>query len=133
MNSRRRLGVAAGVALMAGGLACGGGSDGGPPSSGRKTVLVANNEFQPATVNITAGDTILWAWAANGAGHNIIPTGANTFLKKGNDVPAGTGSLGTDFFNAPTSHQVVFPVAATYTYYCSQHNLTMTGTVVVAP
>lgn len=123
----------AGVVALWGGLACGSDSSGGPPASGRKTVVVANNEFQPATVSITAGDTILWAWAGNGSGHNIIPTGANTFTPKGNDVPAGTGTLGTDFFNAPMSHQVIFPVANTYTYYCSQHNLIMTGTVVVSP
>jgi plastocyanin len=141
MTSRSSLSLALGMAALAGGLACGGGSDGGPPPSGRKIVLVANNEFQPTTVNITAGDTIVWSWVTGSVGHNIIPTGATSFDKKGNDVPLGTGTTDTDFFNAPTSHQVIFAATGTYEYYCSQHGTTggpngntgMAGKVVVAP
>jgi plastocyanin len=141
MISRLRPSLALGVAALAGGLACGGGSDGGPPASGLRTVLVANDEFQPTTVNITAGDTIVWSWVTNSLSHNIIPTGATSFAKKGNDVPPGTGTTGTDFFNAPTSHQVIFAATGTYEYYCSQHGTTggpngntgMAGKVVVSP
>ena len=124
---------------MVGGLACGSGSDGGPPASGRKTVLVDNNVFQPPTVSITVGDTVVWSWVPGSVGHNIISTGAPTFTNKGTEAFPGT--LNTDFFNAPASHQVIFAAAGTYEYYCSQHGTTggaggntgMAGKVVVAP
>lgn len=127
--------LALGVVLLAGGLACGGGGDSsGPPTSGLKTVLVANNEFQPATVTISAGDTILWSWTVNAATHNILSTGAPSFTGLG--TAASPGALNTDFFNAPKSHQVIFNSAGTYAYYCSQHGTPTTlmhGQVVVNP
>jgi plastocyanin len=140
MTSRRRLRLTAGWILAAGGLACGGGgSDGGPPPSGLKTVLVANNEFQPTTVTISVGDTIIWSWLPGSLGHNILATGAPTFTNKG--TAAVPGTVNTDFFNAPANHQVIFAAAGTYEYYCSQHGTTggpggntgMAGKVVVAP
>lgn len=116
--------ILAGIALLAGGVACGGGSGGGPPASGLKTVLVANNNFQPVTSTINAGDTIIWAWSAGSTTHNIISTGTPSFLSKGtSNFP---GSAGTDFFNNPASHQVIFATAGSYEYYCSQHG-TSTG------
>jgi plastocyanin len=141
MTSRVRLNLALGIAAMVGGLACGSGSDGGPPAPHRKIVLLDIQAFQPTTVNITVGDTVHWSWLPGSNGHNIIPTGATTFDPKGHDVPPGQGTLGTDFFNAPTEHEVVFAAAGTYEYYCSQHGTTggaggntgMAGKVVVAP
>jgi plastocyanin len=138
MTLQLRLGVVLGVVAVVGGVACGGSSDGGPPPSGLKTVAVANNEFQPITVNITAGDTILWAWTAGSMRHNVLSTGAPSFASQG--TAAFPGTLNTDYFNEPASHQVVFGAAGTYAYYCSQHGTTgpggntgMAGTVVVAP
>jgi plastocyanin len=139
MTSRLRWSLLAGVTVLWGGLACGSDSGGGPPASGRKTVLVANNEFQPVTVSITAGDTILWSWSAGSVTHNILSTGAPAFVSKGtNGVP---GVLDLDYFSAPESYQVVFGAAGTYEYYCSQHGTTggvggntgMQGTVQVSP
>ena len=130
-----------GIVALWGDLACGGGSDGGgPPDPGQKTVLVANNEFQPLTVTISAGDTIFWSWvnAPAAIGHNIISTGAPSFLSKGTTTTPPV--LGVDFFDAPQSHQVIFPTAGTYEYFCSNHGTTggggntgMHGTVQVNP
>jgi plastocyanin len=131
MPLHARTPLALGIAFLVAGIACGGGDSSGPPPSGRKTVLVANNEFQPATVTISAGDTIIWSWSSGSAGHNIISDVAPTFPSLG--TTASPGVLGTDYFNAPKSHQVIFNNAGTYAYYCSQHNLTMTGQVVVNP
>jgi len=139
MTSRYRWSLLAGVVALWGGLACGSDSSGGPPASGRKTVLVDNNDFQPLSVNINAGDTILWSWSAGSITHNILSTGAPAFASRGtNAVP---GVLDTDYFSAPESYQVIFGAAGTYEYYCSQHGTTggptgntgMQGTVVVSP
>lgn len=122
MTSRVRVTVWAGLVVLAGGIACGGGSDdGGPSPSGRKTVIVDNNVFQPATVSIEEGDTILWSWAANSSEHNIISIYSPNFTNKGTEVAPGGGSTGTDYFNAPASHQVIFPAAGSYWYFCSTH------------
>jgi plastocyanin len=122
MTSRFTWSLLAGVATLWGGLACGSDSGGGPPASGRKTVLVVNNEFQPVSVSITAGDTILWSWSAGSAAHNILSTGAPVFTSKGTN--ASPGVLGTDYFSAPESYQVVFATAGSYEYFCSQHGTT---------
>jgi plastocyanin len=130
MTSRLRFACVLGAAAVAGGLACGGSDSGGPPPSGQKTVLVANNEFQPTTVNISAGDTIVWAWTTGSIGHNVLSTGAPAF-----DSDPLNGDVNT-LFNAPHSHRYIFAAAGTYAYYCSNHGTPgtgMAGTVVVAP
>lgn len=124
MNHQPKSWLLAGLAVLIGGVACGGGSDGGPPASGRKTVLVVNNEFQPLTTTISAGDTVLWSWSTNSSMHNIISTGSPSFASNG--TTAFPGVAGTDYFNAPASYQVVYPSSGTYEYYCSQHG-TSTG------
>jgi plastocyanin len=138
MTSRARAAIWVGLVVLAGGIACGGGSDdGGPPPSGRKTVIVANNTFQPATVAIEEGDTVLWSWSAGSIDHNVISFLTPTFTNKGTEVGAGGGTTGTDYFNAPASHQVIFPTAGEYWYFCSTHgnkdttSLAMKGKVVV--
>lgn len=139
MTSYGRTTIWAGLIALAGGIACGGGDDGGsgPPASGRKTVIVANNVFQPFTTTIETGDTVLWSWGAGSNEHNIISIYTPNFASKGTDVLPGAGSAGTDFFNAPASHEVIFPTAGSYWYYCSTHGnqdtttLAMKGKVIV--
>ena len=134
MSVRVHAVVLTGLAVLMGGIACGGGDDGtSPPESGRKTVLVANNEFQPVMVTIEPGDTVLWSWVTNSVDHNILSNGGS-FDDKGDSV--GTVN-GVDLFTAPANHQVIFPTAGTYRYFCSAHgvggtpNTGMAGTVVV--
>jgi plastocyanin len=124
MTNQPKSWILAGIALLAGGVACGGGSDGGPPASGLRTVLVVNDQFQPVTSTISAGDTIVWAWGTGSNTHNIISTGTPNFVSKGTTL--FPGSAGTDYFNSPASYQVIFNTAGTYEYYCSQHG-TSTG------
>lgn len=126
MTSQPKAWLVAGIALLAGGVACGGSDNGGPPTAGRKTVRVVDNAFQPVTTTISAGDTVLWSWAAGSTFHNVISTGTPNFASKGTDTPPGGGAAGVDYFNAPASHQVIFPTAGTFEYYCSQHG-TSTG------
>lgn len=124
MTNQPKSWILAGFALLAGAVACGGSDDGGPPLSGRKTVLVTNNVFQPVTTTISAGDTVLWSWSAGSVTHNVISTGFPSFTSKG--TTAFPGVAGTDFYNSPATHQVIFPTAGTYEYFCSQHG-TSTG------
>lgn len=137
MTPRMRTLQALAMVVFAGGIACGG-SDGGsgPGRSGLKTVLLDAVEFQPATVSISAGDTIVWSWKQGSQDHNVISSGAPSFPNEGNPVAPGTGTQGTDFFDAPHSYQYIFNAAGTYAYYCSTHGTPTTGmhgTVVVSP
>lgn len=131
-----------GSLFFAAGVACGGGDGGGPDGPELRTVLVANNQFQPATLNVNPGDTVVWAWLTGGSpsiDHNIISTGPQSFPNKGTNVAPGSGTNEVDFFDAPESYQFVFNTAGSYTYFCSQHGTTggpggntgMSGTVTV--
>lgn len=138
MISRARAAILTGLVVLAGGIACGGGSDdGGPPPSGRKTVLVDNNVFQPRIVSIEPGDTIIWSWVTNSVDHNVISLYTPNFTSKGTNVLPGSGTNEVDFFDAPESHQVIFPSAGDYWYFCSTHGTSdttgtaMNGKVVV--
>lgn len=130
--------VTTGLAVLLGGIACGGGSgDTGPPDDHLTTVLVDNNVFQGATVTIPVGDTVIWSWKAGSTDHNIISNGA-AFASRGTAVALTTdGTSGVDYFSAPSSYKVAFPTAGTFRYYCSLHgtvgtpNIGMAGTVVV--
>lgn len=91
-------------------------------------MLVVNSAFQPTTANISVGDTILWSWAANSIDHNILSTGAQTFVSLGDSATT---------FDSPKSYQVVFAASGTFAYYCSTHGGPggngMFGQVVVSP
>lgn len=141
LGTRGVLMVLAGVA---GGVACGGGSDSNGPSGPPMTstvIVAAANAFQPLFDTVKVGGTITWAWATNSLDHNIISTGATSFPDDGNEVLPGTGTSGNDFFSAPHSYQYTFATAGRYAYYCSTHGTTgggggntgMHGTIDVIP
>lgn len=130
---RVRAAIWTGLVVLAGGVACGGGDSNAPPDSHHKTVLVVNNEFQPVSVTIPAGDTVIWSWPSGSVEHNVLSNGG-LFTDKGDSV--GT-VIGVDRFNNPTKHEVKFSTPGTYRYFCSAHgtggvtNTGMAGTVIV--
>ena len=77
------------------------------------TVTAVDNEFQPATVTIDAGDTVTWVNNGN-APHDATGNGWRTELLLSGE-----------------SGSVTFDEAGSYDYICSIHP-EMTGTVVVA-
>jgi plastocyanin len=95
------------------------------------TVLVGSGglKFVPATVDINAGDSVIWSWAGSNhsttSGTNGVPGDDNGVLPNGmwDSKVNNTGFLFTN----------TFPVGGTYSYYCSVHfGAGMTGDVVVA-
>ncbi len=95
------------------------------------TVLVGSGglKFVPATVDINAGDSVIWSWAGSNhsttSGTNGVPGDDNGVLPSGmwDSKVNNTGFLYTN----------TFPVGGTYSYYCSIHfGANMTGDVVVA-
>jgi plastocyanin len=85
-------------------------------------VTVSNNQFTPVNAKVLATGTVTWTWAAGALAHNVTwITGG--FTDSG-DLIAGE------------MHQVTFPAAGTFTYYCSIHGLPggpiMNGSVTVS-
>jgi plastocyanin len=97
----------------------------GGGGGGETTVVTVSgpplNQFNPSTVTITAGETVIWRWAGGAVGHNVRPDDGN--------VP--TGEL--DLFDAPHSYSYTFTEPGTYTYHCAAHGPAMSGTVIVEP
>ena len=85
--------------------------------NGEVLVAVEDNAFTPATLTITAGETVLWQWKGQNQ-HNVTWT-----------TQAGGGNSATQ---ASGSYSRTFSLGGTYDYYCSIHGISvMHGTVVV--
>jgi plastocyanin len=88
-----------------------------PPTDPGQRVAVGDGfSFDPASFEISVGDTVLWEWV--GGGHNV---------KYGDgDVPEGTDWTGTEGSRTTTygeghTHWHTFETAGQYDYYCVPH------------
>jgi plastocyanin len=98
----------------------------GPPPGPTVQVLGPDggNRFEPAILNITAGQTVTWVWPAGSNGHNVLPDD--------NVHPSRSGPLA----NGPTTFSYRFDDVGTFRYFCQAHGglggVGMSGRVVVA-
>lgn len=67
------------------------------------------NRFEPAVLNITAGQTVVWSWPAGSLGHNVVPDDKVH--------PSSSGALS----NGPRTFSYRFDDVGTYRYYCENH------------
>lgn len=98
-------------------FACGDGTPtgGGGPPGPTAAVDVRDNFFSPQSTPLTVGGTVTWTWQGSNP-HNV------TFDP--NDSPqSATQSAGT--------YVRQFQTAGTFTYYCTVHGRSMSGSVVV--
>jgi plastocyanin len=92
--------------------------DGGSGPDPEGDILVENNEFDPATLQVAPGATVVWAWSSGGTTHNV------TF---DDGEESGNRSSGT--------YERTFPTAGTFPYHCTIHGTAtsgMRGSVTVA-
>ncbi len=111
---RAAAGLAAGALLIIGCAAPGGS---GTPVSTNVVDLPPSYRFAPASITITAGETVTWTNNDNFT-HNVQftaggPTSEPQTMEPGQDV------------------QLEFPTAGTFDYICSLHPQDMRGSVVV--
>lgn len=88
------------------------------PGAGAATtdVSIVDFAFQPKTVNVQIGDTVVWT--NNGvAPHTVTSDG-------------GSGPLDSTTLGNGNTYQFTFVAEGTYNYHCSIHT-SMTGTVIV--
>lgn len=108
--------VAAGLVLAA--VHPAGSQTGAPPAQ----VTVANTDFSPDSVSITAGGTVRWIFTGPDLNHSVTsaPGSPQAFESDpGNDAPLHT---------AGQTFDVTFPAAGSYAYSCRIHPA-MTGIV----
>ena len=84
-------------------------------NAGGATVMVVNNQFQPASLPVAAGTTVSFVWGTGSIGHNIVPE------------PPATIPTDPTVVSAPHTYTVTFNTPGTYRYYCSQHGAAGTG------
>ncbi len=105
----------------------GGGTGGGGPASsgsgcqpaqqtGSVAVTIKNFQFQPQSITAKVGQPITWT-DQDSAQHGAILDG---------DSSCSTGTLSTN-----QSGSLVFSKPGTYTYHCTVHGNTMTGTITI--
>ncbi len=116
--SRRRFWIWAGAVLIivvalaiAGTVYVQGELDPGDPVAGVTAVDVRDNEFEPAAIQIEAGQTVTWTWSGD-EDHNVV----------GDGLESETQSSGT--------YAYTFTEPGTYSYECTLHFF-MRGEVVV--
>ena len=108
LKSAARLGVAL-LVLVA---ACSGDGPSSPVPDNE--VRVSNNAFAPAARTIVVGTTLTWRWASGSATHNVTFTGGSSSP----DQSSGTFAR-------------LFSTAGTFTYQCTIHGASMSGSVTV--
>jgi len=117
MAIRRVMVVAGAVAALACGGDDGNGGQGPGEEPGENQVLVRNNSFTPATLQVEAGTTVTWIWSSNGVDHNV------TFDDGDASDTQGDGTFARGFADVGS-----FP------YHCTIHGSAsagMRGTVTV--
>ena len=84
--------------------------NGGSGPAPQGDITVENNEFEPGTLQVTPGTSVVWAWDEGATTHNV------TF----DDGPtSGNKSSGT--------YERTFAAAGTYPYHCTLHGTATSG------
>ena len=114
----RKLSILSASAVLVA-LGCSGDNTPSGPTggSGSATVTVGagGNNFSPSSINVPAGGTVTWNWNSGGVVHNVTFQDAST----SGDMSSG-------------SFQKIFPTAGTFSYLCTIHGPSMSGTVTVS-
>ena len=86
-------------------------------------VSVVNNSFNPSTLTISAGTTVVWTWPSTSQNHNVVPD-ATGGLPPSSGAPA----------NGPKTYSFRFNAPGTYGYHCTVHGSpgqSMFGVIIV--
>jgi plastocyanin/LysM repeat protein len=97
-----------------------------PPTTGQVTIVMQNIAFNPQTITIHVGQTVVWR------NDDAVPHTTTSGSCSGNTcTPTPGWDSGT--LNTGQSFSHMFNTAGTFSYYCRIHGAAMQGTVVVMP
>ncbi len=91
-------------------------------------VVVVDNSFSPSSITIIVGDTVSWTYTGASA-HTTTCNGATS----GTTFPSGGTTWDSGVFFSGGSFKKAITVAGNYTYICTVHGVSMSGTIVVNP
>jgi plastocyanin len=77
-------------------------------------ILVRNDFFDPAELEVAPGTTVVWAWASSGTVHNVTFDDGEESGNKGSGTYART-----------------FAAAGDFPYHCTIHGVSMSGVISV--
>ena len=106
MSARRSVLLAALVAVAA----CSDDNGDGGLDAPEGDVIVENNDFDPSSLTVAPGASVVWAWSSGGTTHNV------TF---DDGEASGNRSDGT--------YERTFATAGTYPYHCTLHGTATSG------
>src|SRR5262245_26636521 len=101
------------LAALVAAVACGGDDNGGDGGSGPEPegdIIVENNDFDPSSLEVAQGASVVWAWSSGGVTHNV------TF---DDGEQSGNRASGT--------YSRTFAAAGTYPYHCTIHGSATSG------
>jgi plastocyanin len=102
------------------------GASAGPAASAAAAVSIVQKTFQPGQVTVHVGDTVVWTVTEGINEPHTVTSGTPTDATTGTEFDSGlTLKANGDTF----SH--TFATAGSFSYFCSIHPTTMTGSVVV--
>lgn len=101
------------IGVTPGGGNNGGGSSGG--GTGRDTVDIGNNFYNPSALTVSVGTTVTWVWEPNDVIHTVTFDADTTIMSP---------------FQSSGTYARTFSAAGTYHYHCSIHGAAMTGVIV---
>ena len=107
----------AGLVLTAALGACSSDSAGNNPPPADNTITVGAGgalQFSPATITISAGQSVRFVWGSGATNHNVSPATGNASA-----LPASPGLPA--LLDAPQDFNVTFPAAGTFRFYCTAH------------
>ena len=97
-----------------------------PVTPGTNTVSVTNNAFGPASLTVTAGSSVTWAWNSCSGGDGY----GNGETCVDHSVVWDDGAASSPLQSSGT-YSRTFAAAGSYPYHCAVHGAAMSGTIVV--
>jgi plastocyanin len=101
------------LAALVAAVGCGGddnGGDGGAGPEPEGDIIVENNDFDPSSLEVAQGASVVWAWSSGGVTHNV------TF---DDGEQSGNRASGT--------YTRTFAAAGTFPYHCTIHGSATSG------
>ena len=101
------------------------------PAAAAKVNMTASLKFDPETVTIEAGQTVLWENTSD-ANHTVTADPVKAKNKDNCSLPAGALPFDSGTIQPGNTYSQTFTVPGTYKYFCVPHEaMGMTGKVIV--
>lgn len=102
-------------------------------AASRASVYMGEMTFQPATLTIEAGESVIWRNASNQT-HNVVDDASEAMFLTDVSLPSGTKPFNSGYVLPERTYSRVFTTPGTYRYVCTLHEANgMKGTIIVRP